>query len=200
MNCLEAQSHITAFVNDQLDMAMMEQFINHVNGCPDCREELEVYYTLLTAMKLLDEDKELSNQFSQELDNKIKSSADKIKRKKKARIRKRFYLFALAFGFVIVTSLSVTNQIIPKKIPEKPSFQLNYRGLPKKYSPVEQMKAMYRNQALEYTSRRRQLKKSIYFISNKNRMNPVLLFEAGKELILSYEDIELIKESAGRTD
>ena len=177
MTCLEAQSNITAFINDQLDMATLEEFIEHVNHCADCREELEVYYTLLTAMKLLDEDKELSNQFSQELDNKLRMSADRIRKMKNARIRKKFYLLILALGFVIISSISVTQQVITYFKPQKPSFLLHYSGIPDKYNPVSKVVEKYDEVAKAYVLRKQEIHHIMYRKLNQYGIYPVLLYE-----------------------
>ncbi len=162
MTCMEAQSHITAFINNQLDMATLEDFLSHVNQCAECREELEVYYALLTAMKLLDEDKELSDNFKQELDHKLKMSADKIRKTKASRIRKKFYLMMIALSFVIVSSITVTQVIhIPVK-PQKPSFVLGYRGVPDYLSPVQNMVQLYDEDARRYTAKRLEIRIRIY--------------------------------------
>ncbi|MDD5934107.1 MAG: zf-HC2 domain-containing protein [Clostridiales bacterium] len=167
MTCLEAQSHITAFINDQLDMATLEQFLDHVNHCSDCREELEVYYTLLTAMRLLDEDKELANQFSQELENKLKNSADKIRKTKNARVRKRFYFLFVTIGFIIFSSISVTKKVLTIPEPEKPAYRLEYIGIPKQYDPVALFIAKYDEKARIYVEGRRKLRFTIYQMVNE---------------------------------
>lgn len=95
MTCLEAQSLVTPYINDELDLKVCEEFLRHVNSCAECREELEVYYTLLTVMKQLDEDKNLSENFKQELEIKLSSTEEKIIRKKVMRTRKRILLFLL---------------------------------------------------------------------------------------------------------
>ena len=78
MTCMKAQSLITAFINDELDIDELEMFIDHIQSCEECREELEVYYALLTAMKQLDEDKNLSDDFNHELKEKIERSQERI--------------------------------------------------------------------------------------------------------------------------
>lgn len=162
MTCMEAQSNITAFINDQLDMATLEEFLDHINHCSDCKEELEVYYALLTAMRLLDEDKELSNDFSEDLEVKLRVSADKIRRKKNARIRKRFYLMVISLGFIMISSIQVgTAVLIPSK-PSKPSFLLNYSGVPKRLDPVDKFIKTYDTQAKIYTSRTREQRARLY--------------------------------------
>ena len=56
MTCLDTQRMIIRFINDDLSLEELELFLDHVNSCSECREELEVYYALITAMKQLDED------------------------------------------------------------------------------------------------------------------------------------------------
>ena len=78
MTCMKAQSLITGFINDELDIGELERFILHIQSCKECREELEVYYALLTAMKQLDEDKDLSDDYSEELNEKINRAQERI--------------------------------------------------------------------------------------------------------------------------
>ena len=44
MNCLETQKRMRAFLDSKLPDSEMEEFAAHVESCPDCREELEIYY------------------------------------------------------------------------------------------------------------------------------------------------------------
>lgn len=78
MTCLNTQSLITAFINDELEIDELEEFIEHVRSCEECSEELEVYYALLTAMKELDEDRNLSNNYRQELNDKLDRAEERI--------------------------------------------------------------------------------------------------------------------------
>ena len=56
MDCKQVQSGIIDFINDNMDIKEMEQFISHIESCEECREEYDVYYTLIMGMKLLDSD------------------------------------------------------------------------------------------------------------------------------------------------
>ena len=78
MTCMKAQSQITAFINDKLEIDELDEFTKHIQSCDECKEELEVYYALLTAMKQLDEDRDLSIDFNQELKEKIDRAQVKI--------------------------------------------------------------------------------------------------------------------------
>ena len=78
MTCIKTQSLITAFINDELEIDVLEAFVEHIRTCDECSEELEVYYALLTAMKQLDEDKNLSNNYKQELIEKLDKTEERI--------------------------------------------------------------------------------------------------------------------------
>ena len=56
MNCLEAQGLIMKYVNNELSGLKLEDFRKHIDSCPDCKEELEIYYILTTGMNQLDND------------------------------------------------------------------------------------------------------------------------------------------------
>ena len=56
MNCLEAQGLIMKYVNNELSGLKLEDFLKHIDSCPDCKEELEIYYILTTGMNQLDND------------------------------------------------------------------------------------------------------------------------------------------------
>ncbi len=103
MTCIKAQSMITPFINNKLGIKEMEEFLEHVEVCPDCMEELEYYYTLLTAMRQLDEDKNLSIDYKLELAAKIKKAQDKIVHVKYTYYRKITILviFMLALAFLL---------------------------------------------------------------------------------------------------
>jgi len=109
MTCMKAQSLITPFINDKLNLKELEEFIDHVLSCPECREELEVYYALLTAMKQLDEDKSLSNDYSMELSSKLQRAQDKIIHVKFTYYRKKGVLLFVILLIAGFTSLKYTS-------------------------------------------------------------------------------------------
>lgn len=87
MDCKQAQGLITAFINDQInDDKELQAFLEHVEGCGECREELEVTFSLLTAMKQLDEDSDLSDNYIADLNDKIEECY--LERQRKYRITK----------------------------------------------------------------------------------------------------------------
>ncbi len=103
MTCIKAQSMITPFINNKLKMKELEEFLEHIETCPKCKEELEFYYTLLTAMKQLDEDKNLSDDYKDELSGRIKRAKDKVIHVKYTYYRKKtiLILFMILLAFLL---------------------------------------------------------------------------------------------------
>ena len=46
MKCLEFQQLISDFMEDRLSLQQTEGFVEHVDCCPECMEELELRYTI----------------------------------------------------------------------------------------------------------------------------------------------------------
>ena len=115
MTCIKAQSMIVSFVDNKLSIEELEEFLDHVNSCKTCREELEVYYTLLTAMKQLNEDRNLSDNFSLELKEKLEKAQEKIIHAKYTYYRKKTMLILVMIFLAIFIGLSYANKSIEKE-------------------------------------------------------------------------------------
>jgi len=117
MTCIKAQSMITPFINNKLSLKEIEEFLDHISSCPICREELEVYYALLTAMKQLDEDKNLSDDFGLKLSQKIVRAQEHILHVKYTYYRKKAILviamillaFLMSFRYAYKNEEQVNN-------------------------------------------------------------------------------------------
>jgi hypothetical protein len=101
---MKAQSLITPFINNKLNLVEIEEFLDHISSCPVCKEELEVYYALLTAMKQLNEDKNLSDNYVLELSQKIERAQERIIHVKYTYYRKKAILFISIFLVAILIS------------------------------------------------------------------------------------------------
>ncbi|MGN0496732.1 MAG: anti-sigma factor family protein [Lachnospiraceae bacterium] len=109
MTCLEAQSKIIAYIEHKLDRNNKQEFLNHVRNCSDCKEELNIYYTMIEGMRQLDENEPLSKDFSADLDRKIEQEIN-ANRKKKDVIRGSFViLFIGVFTFIIAGYVNFLN-------------------------------------------------------------------------------------------
>jgi hypothetical protein len=125
MTCREAQSQITPFIHNQLNLKETEAFIEHVQSCKECREELEVYYALLTAMEQLDEDKTLSNNFNMELNMKLEKEQEKIVHARFIYYRKKIRLVIMILLIVFLLSFRYTNNHIqPRDLLTESNFRL----------------------------------------------------------------------------
>lgn len=54
MNCVEAKRMVNRFVEKKLSYQELEQFLQHVEQCDDCMDELDIYYTMHKAFDMLD--------------------------------------------------------------------------------------------------------------------------------------------------
>ena len=108
MNCIGIQSMIAGFVNDELNIKELELFLDHVINCPNCKEEVEIYYTLLTAMKQLDEDKSLSSDYKHDLEMKLNEAQEKIVHAKYTYYRKKAVLILIITAIAFTFNLSYT--------------------------------------------------------------------------------------------
>lgn len=177
MTCMEAQQMITLFINDTITLEQAEAFIDHVNHCASCREDLEVYYALLTAMKQLDEDKELSDNYAQDLKYKIQRIEEKIHHVKTLKIKRRFLLFFVIATFALFSSVQIGEQLAqetpPVYVPSEHNFILGYSGLPDVKNETRDFIDKYDIKAREYIDNLREgrikLRRHIIKIWNQNR-------------------------------
>jgi tRNA threonylcarbamoyladenosine modification (KEOPS) complex Cgi121 subunit len=141
MTCTKAQSLITAFINDELETDELEEFIEHIQSCEECNEELEVYYALLTAMKQLDEDKNLSNDFNQELKEKLERSQERIIHLRFNYYRKKGVLFVIMILMTVFFGLY--HYFIPKEQVnpvKESSFRLRISFMEERFNkPTEEL-------------------------------------------------------------
>lgn len=102
MTCLEAQSKIIAYIDYNLEKDQKTEFLKHIRCCEDCKEELNIYYTMIEGMRQLDSNMPLSRDFSKELDTRIEHEL-KQNRQKKSILRSSVVLvLAAVFTFAIV--------------------------------------------------------------------------------------------------
>lgn len=80
MNCVEAQGMVSSFIEHKMDIKTKEAFLDHVDACADCMEELEIHFIFYTGMKQLDQEKTFSDDFHQELMDVLEKEREKIRR------------------------------------------------------------------------------------------------------------------------
>ena len=83
MNCQTAESMVNRYIEHDLSVDELEDFLEHVENCPSCYDELETYFIVHAAMQQLDEQKEDSVlDFRKLLEEDIRKSRRYIRRRK----------------------------------------------------------------------------------------------------------------------
>lgn len=81
MDCKQAQKMIPQYLGDELDNRATLRFLEHVEECPECMEELSIQYLVSEGTVRLEDGS--SFDLNRELKNKIEHSRQDIKRQKK---------------------------------------------------------------------------------------------------------------------
>ena len=55
MTCREAERLVMPYINGSITDEELKAFVEHIDHCPDCREELEIYFTVDVGIRQLDE-------------------------------------------------------------------------------------------------------------------------------------------------
>lgn len=98
MTCKEAVQNIMPYINNEMSVQEVEEFLAHIRGCRECYEELEVYYTIYAGLAQLDSD---SDNFDMHnlLESALKSSQNRV------RAHKNFDIFYVVSQVAAVLSL-----------------------------------------------------------------------------------------------
>lgn len=56
MTCMEAEKMVIPYINDELTIDELDEFLEHVTNCDNCMEELEIHYMVDVGLRKLDED------------------------------------------------------------------------------------------------------------------------------------------------
>lgn len=113
MECREAQSLITSFIEDALTDEQVEAFISHIEGCTECYDELEVHYIVMTGLRQLDNDDHNDNSFTVSLKQYLESKKLLLSRKSTRNLHKKIAIIAgsiiLAAILTVITITLVSN-------------------------------------------------------------------------------------------
>lgn len=71
MDCKDEEKMIPVFLQDELDIKVLNQFIEHIDGCPECMEELSIQFLVAEGLERL----EAGNNFN------LQSAGDKAFRR-----------------------------------------------------------------------------------------------------------------------
>ncbi len=104
MDCREAQAWIVPFIEGKLNDEQNEKFIEHIENCSECYDELEVYYIVIVGTKQLDEDTHMIMDFGANLKTYISHVKEHISRKHSRKARLRFGGFSCALLCILAVA------------------------------------------------------------------------------------------------
>lgn len=79
MDCRDAEKLVVPYIKDELNMEELDDFLEHVEYCDNCMEELEIHYMVDVGLRKLDEDDTVYDIVG-DLQRKLESSAFRIQR------------------------------------------------------------------------------------------------------------------------
>ena len=56
MTCREAERLVMPYINGSITDEELKEFLKHIETCEDCREELEIYFTVDVGIRQLDQE------------------------------------------------------------------------------------------------------------------------------------------------
>ena len=86
MNCRTAEGMVNGYINHELPLKELEEFLDHIQKCSSCYDELETYFIVHEAMQQLDDNDSGSvMDFKSLLEQDIRKSRRYIRKKKLGR-------------------------------------------------------------------------------------------------------------------
>lgn len=105
MNCKETQKYIDDFIKDKLDEEVIDEFIDHISSCKECKEELQIQYLVTEGIQRLEKSATLDIQ--RELEEKI----EQTKAKRIFQKRMNRCLWGMGIFLVIILAAILVNVI-----------------------------------------------------------------------------------------
>ena len=106
MKCIEAQQLVKPYIEGQLSDRQLEQFLDHVEKCPDCYEELEIYFSIYETLGVPGQKQEMDEyNFKSKLEQDMKNARRYLHLRKAYRLF-RFAVVLLAEFLLVCTVLT----------------------------------------------------------------------------------------------
>ena len=99
MDCIEVQESYIPFIDNELRMGELDAFLRHLGECQDCREEFDIYYTMIMGMRYLEEESEKNWVGSEE---KLRDAQEYLTRCRIMYLGKIAFLAVLCIGCMIL--------------------------------------------------------------------------------------------------
>ena len=123
MDCLKAQTCITSYVEGELSGQDLKEFLLHVKWCKNCREELEIYYTLIEATRQLDEGLLTTNDLMKELEDKINREINEIHALEERKANRKLLAVLIFLGLSALAFIKILDIPVPLINPASPGWK-----------------------------------------------------------------------------
>ena len=110
MDCLECKKKIIPYLDYELDDEELNDFVNHIESCKSCREDLEVYYLVTEGVGLLD-NKDRDYNLSKAFKNRL-SDTDKYLRRLSLRRILAYAADTVSFWALFVISIMCLRMLV----------------------------------------------------------------------------------------
>lgn len=101
MECKEIQQKYIPFIDDKLSKKELDAFLHHMEECSDCREEYDIYYTMIMGMRYLEEDNLKSTDWVNS-EEKLQYAQEYLKHFRIMRIQKIVLMLILCVAIVLL--------------------------------------------------------------------------------------------------
>ena len=101
MECKEIQKLFIPFIDDKLSVSDLAAFLDHMDTCKECREEYDIYYTVIMGMRYLDERQNIS-EVKLDSEQKLHSAADYLLKYRILLLEKYILLAVLCIGVILL--------------------------------------------------------------------------------------------------
>lgn len=118
MDCREAQEKIMPFIHEELPDEHLETFMEHMDSCNECKEELEISYSIFWGLRMLQDDAVDSFHIQHSLEEFLKKTRERIVKHH----RRQKFILGLFVGFLFVVALFFGIQLLRMMRPEWIAF------------------------------------------------------------------------------
>ena len=101
MKCEDARKNMDRFVNHNMTTKELGEFLEHIDTCPSCYEELETYYTVAIALHYLDQNDGEGYNIPLRLKHNLEEARNRVRREK------RYYVILHVLLIVLVVTLLI---------------------------------------------------------------------------------------------
>ncbi len=107
MQCKEALSLITPFIEKEIPEERLKFFLEHIRNCKECREELEIYYTIHMYIESSDRDWFSTYNFKGEFEKELKEAMAYVRWMHMISFFKDFVTALAIIGILVILTLQL---------------------------------------------------------------------------------------------